>query len=201
VRVKRVLLWLQFAGLMVGAVAFGKPAQRWIKRSVAEARAESTWREWRADPLNSERPPGSGEPAFWLRVPSVDLDSLVLFGANEENLQRFPCVHVGAAGQEEVTVIMAHRDYHFSSLEALEIGGELELENAASESARYRICDIEIVATDDLAEAIARRRGRGASLALLTCYPFGWAGPAPQRVLFWAQPLPTRSPDRAVAER
>ena len=134
-------------------------------------------------------------------MPSVDLDSLVLFGANEENLQQFPCVHVGAAGQEEATVIMAHRDYHFSKLEALEIGGELELENAASESARYRISDIEIVATDDLAESIARRRGRGASLALLTCYPFGWAGPAPQRVLFWAQPLPSRSTDRAVAER
>jgi LPXTG-site transpeptidase (sortase) family protein len=131
-------------------------------------------------------------PAAWLRVPGIGLSTLVRRGAAAADLLRSPCVVLEATG---VTVVAAHRDKHFRALRRVRGGERVQWEAPDGTRQVYRIVDTEVLSPDRVAARLAEQDANGPWLVLMTCHPFRYIGPAPNRFLAWA-----REESRAVGE-
>jgi LPXTG-site transpeptidase (sortase) family protein len=133
-----------------------------------------------------------------LLIPSIRLEVPIYPGANELNLNRGAAHIDGTAplGADGNVGIAAHRDGFFRGLESLHIDAEVILEVGA-QAMRYRVVDIFIVKPTDVYVLAPTER---ASVTLVTCYPFYFAGNAPERYIVRAELVePTDgSPKRAV---
>lgn len=165
------MLALQLAALGVAVAYAGPPVGDWVARQHAAHQAKRVWLG------KADLEPGL-EPAFWLTIPDVGIDTLVVSGGDEETLKLYPM-------EVEPGVVSAHRDLHFRRLKDLEEGASIEL--ATKSAARNLIVtQIEIVDAYALPATIEAGRG-GGRVALTTCYPFYYVGPAPQRFVAWAE--------------
>lgn len=124
-----------------------------------------------------------------LTAPSVGLSVPVYSSANTINMDRgagivdgmsFPHEpgHIGIAG---------HRDGYFRVLQHLSIGDSLVLDTLQGER-RFIVDDLVIIDPDELEYLDATEEAR---LSIVTCYPFYFAGSAPQRFLVRAAPAPS----------
>jgi len=112
-------------------------------------------------------------------IPAVDLDFPVLGISGKSNLARLPCVSDLCPDFERMPVIVAHRDLHFRPLQDLEIGDRIYLTRRNGEQEVYRVLRLHVV-LPDVAASMAANVHAG-SLTLITCYPFRYVGPAPER--------------------
>jgi LPXTG-site transpeptidase (sortase) family protein len=163
----------------------------------AEARADQTL--WSAERVRAHsaaleldstgtdlRPPIEGV----LRVPTLDLEVVVYEGSGERALDRGAgridgTPPLGSAGN---VGIAAHRDGFFRSLKDIEVGDEILVE-LARETLRYEVVKILIVKPEDTWVLAPTDEP---TLTLVTCYPFYFVGPAPER--FIAQARTVRHP-------
>lgn len=176
--------WIASVGCLLLAFCLtARPAGRLVKRQVLAWQAADTWRAWQAAGKES----ASGDPLVWLTANSADISTLVLDDATKENLARFPCwVAFGAKPADQgLKIIQAHRDTHFRNLDLLEINDTVRVD-WTSGARQYQVIDIEIV-NPQQAEARFMELAAMDRLVLLTCYPFRYVGPAPQRYLVWLQ--------------
>lgn len=166
----RIWLLLLVAGLAVLAKPVGRRARR-------------AWRAWRAaglwEAVQSREPAGlPGEPVCWLRVPSAGISQLVRRAGDEATLGLSPCLEpIGRS-----TLILAHRDIHFSRLGKVESGDAIELELRGAPAESYR-CLETLVLEKDAAEAFVRSQRNRNRLLLVTCHPFRYIGAAPNRFI------------------
>ncbi len=72
-------------------------------------------------------------------------------------------------GEEGTSIIAAHRDTHFSWLQNLTIGDDIEVTNTDGKETTFRVHGTRIARYD---EANIDVEGFGKKLALTTCYPF-----------------------------
>jgi sortase A len=95
----------------------------------------------------------------------------VLEGASGRSLAFGPGHVSGTAapGSWGNSVIVAHRDTHFSFLRDLALGDEIVVESAPSSLSRYRVREVTIV---DQGETRMLDAADAAQLTLITCYPF-----------------------------
>lgn len=123
-------------------------------------------------------------PAVLLRIPSLDLTVPVYDGTTEWILNRGAGRVTGTAPFEADgnLGIAGHRDGFFRPLRNIRIGDLLYLDTMAA-TIRYRVIRTRIVAPTDLSvlDATAAR-----TVTLITCYPFYYIGPAPQRFIVHA---------------
>ena len=133
-----------------------------------------------------------GEPIARLKIPSARIDAVVFGGADADCLEKGPG-HVpgtelpGAHTGRNNCVITGHRDSHFRNLGWLRPGHEIELDSPAPAGVeRFRVVSREIVTPDTIRVLAATATPR---LTLITCYPFNYVGPAPQRLVVVAEPL------------
>ena len=130
-----------------------------------------------------------------LRIPSAEIDVVVFGGADAAILEKGPG-HVpgtalpGVDGPPNNCVLTGHRDSHFRHLGWLKPGHQIFLETPAGQRS-YRIVRREIVKPDAVSVLAPSEKAR---LTLITCYPFNFIGPAPERLVLIAEPLP---PERA----
>ncbi len=173
--------------LFVGSgILLAPPAWRWGGRVVTHMQSHWRWRAWCREP---SRIPQTGQPSYWLTIPDCDIDALVLMGNNRANLGRSICSE--AFYRENGTplqVFSGHRDTHFRRLQRVAPGSELTLRHADGSSVRYRIVDIETVAQERLVDCLAANTQPG-WIAIFTCFPFRYIGPAPERYIVWAAPI------------
>jgi sortase A len=114
---------------------------------------------------------------------------MVLKGASKANLEKSICMEtLSDEGDQKFRILSGHRDTHFRRLRQLGTGSEVTLEHLDGSTTRYRVVDIDSVARDGLARYFANQRNRE-WIALLTCYPFRFIGPAPERFIAWAAPV------------
>lgn len=131
-----------------------------------------------------------GQPIARIRIPSARMDWVVFGGTDDATLEKGPGHVPGTAlpGQEgppENCVLTAHRDSHFRNLGWLRKGHTIELETAAG-TKTYRVVSREIVTPKTVRVLAATPAAR---LTLITCYPFTYIGPAPQRLVVVAEPV------------
>jgi sortase A len=137
---------------------------------------ENRVRAWRAS-LMQPVP----APLAVLRIPKIQLDVAVLPGTGELTLNR-GLGHIdgtAAPGADGNSGIAGHRDGFFRGLKDLTPGDRIELETIDGLQT-YRVDRIWVVAPEDVS-VLDPTPVR--ALTLVTCYPFYFIGPAPQRFI------------------
>jgi sortase A len=160
-----VLMLFASSHLMAAGWIFGKAifAQHLIGSAWAQARD--------GGPARRPWPWADMRPVARLTVPALGVELFVLDNASPRALAFGPA-HVsgtaapGAAGN---SVIVAHRDTHFSFLRDLVLNEEIDVEGAHGAIARYRVREVTIV---DKNETRVMDGADSPQLTLITCYPF-----------------------------
>jgi len=150
---------------------------------IAEFRAESaSHREWDSArilaykrSLSLKFPP----PEAILRIPRIGLEVPVLEGVNDLTMNRGAGHIPGTAlpGERGNVGIAGHRDGFFRGLKGVAPGDVIDVERFTGTD-HYSVQKIDIVSPSDTSDLKATT---GATLTLVTCYPFHFVGSAPQR--------------------
>jgi sortase A len=123
--------------------------------------------------------PEEGTPIGTIDIPRLGLASLVLEGDGAGTLffgvGHLPDTPLPWHGGN--SVLAAHRDTFFRDLEGIRVNDVIRFRTADA-SLEYRVTDTRIVDPDDV-HVLAPTDG--ATLTLITCYPFRYIGPAPRR--------------------
>jgi sortase A len=156
-----------FGMTQVGAAAWihakGFFAQRLIaaawRRAASGAPAERPW------------PWADMRPVAKLTVPAQRIDLYVMDDASRRSLAFGPGLVAGTAAPASAgnTVIVAHRDTHFTFLKRLNPGDEIDLQPAGGSVARYRVSAASVV---DRGDVEVMENAGAPRLTLITCYPF-----------------------------
>src|SRR4029079_2300001 len=126
----------------------------------------------------SVRPP-AGEVVGRLEIPRLSLSPVVFEGADPDVLERGAGHLPGSAlpGDSGNTVLAAHRDTFFRPLRAIQVGDVVKIHTRPKNSV-YVVQSARIVEPDDV--DVLKPTSEPA-LTLITCYPFRYIGPAPER--------------------
>jgi sortase A len=130
-----------------------------------------------------------------IEIPSLGISAIVAEGTDATTLRRAVGHLKGSAlpGEEGNVVLAGHRDSFFRGLRNARPGDRIRLTTPDGVFA-YRV-DSEMVVGGSRTDLLA---GNGSPvLTLVTCYPFNYLGPAPERWIVRA--LPEDAPDGPVA--
>ena len=118
-------------------------------------------------------------------ISRLGISVIVMEGDSEEVLRRAAGHIVGTAlpGQPGNVGIAAHRDSFFRPLRNIKAGDVITLTTPGGEF-RYRVASTSIVRPDDVTVLDSDRHE---ILTLVTCYPFYFVGPAPDRFIVRAE--------------
>jgi LPXTG-site transpeptidase (sortase) family protein len=135
-----------------------------------------------------------------LQIARLGLVTIVEEGVDQGTLRRAAGHLPGTAfpGETGNVVVAAHRDTFFRPLNAIRPGDSLRFVTPDGEF-RYVVFALDVVepASTDVLEA-----GDGHQATLITCYPFGYVGPAPRRLVVRASLAETRArADGALRDR
>lgn len=128
-----------------------------------------------------------GAPLARLRIPALGLDEIVVEGVGDTELNVGPGHVPGTAvpGEPGNAVISAHRDRHFLPLERLEVGDSIVTDVGAA-STTWIVTGRRVVQAGEP----ALFQTATPTLTLTTCWPIRFFGPAPERLLITAEPVP-----------
>ncbi len=176
-------------GVLLTAVALTTFLRSEVRASQAEELLPDMqlWSESRKaaylEAIESEPAPLLGT----LHMPSLDITVPVYDTASDLNMDRGSGVIDGMSYPHEPghIGIAGHRDGFFRALKDAQVGEVLILQTINGEK-RFQIDELLIVEPDDshyLQDTVEQR------LTVVTCYPFYFAGSAPQRFLVRASPV------------
>jgi len=143
----------------------------------------------------SIRPPFIGEPVARMEIPGVGLSTLVMEGDDASTL-RLSAGHIpGTAlpGTEGNIAIAGHRDTVFRCLRSLR---KNELITLDTPEARYTY-RVETLSVVNPSQTSVLAPTHSNTLTLVTCYPFYFIGPAPQRFIVTARQISALKSRRA----
>jgi LPXTG-site transpeptidase (sortase) family protein len=129
------------------------------------------------------RAPGQGttDPLLIgkLEIPRLGITVMIREGMESDTLRKAVGHMPGTAapGQVGNFVVAGHRDTFFRPLRLVSDGDEIRVTTTAG-SFHYYVTELSIVGPNDLRIA---QSGSTAICTLVTCFPFGYIGPAPRR--------------------
>ncbi len=125
------------------------------------------------------------EPDGLLRIPALQLEVPIYDGTGETTLNRGVGRVAGTAplGTSGNVAIAGHRDGFFRKLKDAQIGQMLYLDTRTRRLS-YRIVETRVVEPTRVAVLAPTSRPM---ITLITCYPFYFVGPAPQRFIVRAE--------------
>jgi sortase A len=190
--IRRVLRWAERLFLVVGAICVAWVLETTLRATIYQLYAKSELdhvaaRELPADawrPSILEPPSPDDSLIGVLTIPSVNLSVAIVEGDDDQAL-RIAAGHLADTPlpwDEGNSAFAGHRDTFFNPLQDLRVGDEMSLATRHG-TFRYRVVVVTIVAPDDL--SVLGPTGN-VSLTLITCYPFSYLGPAPQRFIVQA---------------
>jgi len=177
--------------LVVGGLALvARPLYHLLRWKINQAHAWQTWQYYlhSSSDGSSEKNSHDNVPVAWLSIPEMDMKTLILAEATEKNLMTYPCLEteVNELTQQGIKVILGHRDMHFRRLQEARPGIDIEMQLRDGSRRFYRVMETEVVSPEMSVERVKQERNDD-WLVLMTCYPFHYIGPAPQRFLVWAK--------------
>lgn len=169
---RRILTWTIAVLLGVGAWNIGHGAYIYTKAALAQHLLRQAW-------IATLHGRGQVKPWPWadtypvarLTAPEYGVDLIVLAGASGRTMAFGPG-HVDGTptpGAHGNSVLVAHRDTHFSFLKNVRRGDALMLEDPHGRMTRYAVSATRIVDQHDLSVLSDSGPDR---LTLVTCYPF-----------------------------
>jgi sortase A len=135
-----------------------------------------------------------GEVIGEIQVPRLGLNAIVVQGDSSANLRR-AVGHLSKSalpGEWGNVALAGHRDTFFRTLRDIRLGDEIKFKTR-ERSFEYLVESIEVVAPTDIR---VLKSSTGHDLTLLTCFPFHYVGPAPNRFVVRA-----REVDRMLHEQ
>jgi len=126
-----------------------------------------------------------GSYLFRLSLPRQNAAFDVVEGTTRQSLRKGPGHLEGSSmpGRPGNSVIAGHRDTHFRVLKDLAMGDEIRIDMGGQRYV-YRIVDTRVVRPKDTS---ALHSDTDPVLTLITCYPFYFIGPAPDRFIVRAR--------------
>lgn len=147
------------------------------KAILAQYLIEDAWQQ--SIKTKAQHPPWSWADTYPVAKLSIKEQSyFVLAGATGRTLAFGPG-HISSTplpGQVGNAVIAGHRDTHFSSLAAVNLGEIIKVETT-DKITRYQVSDIKIVHEQDMSVMQSNNK---ATMTLITCYPFDAIPPDPK---------------------
>lgn len=205
---QRLLLWSRYVFFFVGVLVLGYVAVTLLEVKLYQTsetrRFQLALKASRASggdvsPAPSLLPPVAGadanqakvgnvatagarnSPLGRIEISSIGVAAMILEGVDSRTLRRAIGHIPGTAfpGQRGNVGLAGHRDTFFRALRNIRKDDEITLETLDG-SYRYRVDFTRVVAPEYI-EALSG--SEDASLTLVTCYPFSFVGPAPQRFI------------------
>jgi sortase A len=191
-RTTRVVAWLLIlAGLVAIAYAAYVVADASAYQATEHHRLESTRQQASAlserDPLflSTARPVAEGAAIGEIRIPRLGLMAIVAEGESTRVLQRAigHLADTALPGESGNVVLAGHRDTLFRSLKWIRIGDAIAL-NTQYGDFEYVVEWTTVVGPEEV--DVVQSTGRS-TLTLITCFPFSYVGPAPERFVVRAR--------------
>jgi sortase A len=175
-----VVLLSYCAFVLIDTRIFQKEEDRQLERLLT-TRGEPTYP---VSPENST-PASMGGMIGRMDIPRLGLSAIVMEGTSTVILRRAVGHISGTAlpGQPGNVGISGHRDTFFRPLRKIEPNDIITLTTIGGEY-RYRVLSTRVVGPDDVA---VLDPGENETLTLVTCFPFYFVGPAPDRFIVRAQ--------------
>jgi len=129
--------------------------------------------------LSSTQSLANGDVLGRLEIPRLSLSTVVFEGADPSVLEVGAGHLPGSAlpGSPGNTVLAAHRDTFFRPLRGIRIGDRITVHETRRDHV-YVVNSARVVQPDDVG---VMKPTAEPSLTLITCYPFRFIGPAPER--------------------
>lgn len=153
------------------------PVSSTPRETIAAAAAETEEK-----PRSVVRLPRVPRDAFGrIEIPRIGLKAIVRMGADERTLSRAVGLVPGAAlpGQSGNVVLAGHRDTFFRPLRKIRVDDRIRL-HVPPEVYEYRVDSVRVVSPEET--SVLQSDGTD-ELTLVTCYPFRFIGPAPDRFI------------------
>jgi sortase A len=156
-----------------------------VRNFVLAPADQSTWSETRKTEYVRSLPEDAGSTLAILRVPSTGMDVPVFDSLSDTALNRGAGHVDGTAlpGGDGNIAIAGHRDGFFRSLKNVKVGTEIEVTTLHG-SRTYHVTELRIVDPLDVSVLDSTEE---TMLTLITCYPFYFVGPAPERFIVRAR--------------
>jgi sortase A len=184
--------------LAAGLLALGYVAEAVVDTAVYQTTARHRFEQERRDPAAPARVLGPGGIVGEVKIARVGLSAVVVQGDSALILRRAVGHLPGSAlpGQPGNVVLAGHRDTFFQSLRQVRVGDLIAMETSGGEF-EYRVESTTVVSPGHVEVLEPTPRP---TLTLITCYPFGYLGAAPERFIVRARET-RRSAAPAVVER
>jgi sortase A len=197
-RRQRSWVWFQYAFLALGLCALGYCAktfvQAWLYQRWAYQQIESPRTRSSDSAVISGSPPpkeishrssAGMAPIGQLEIPRVHISAIVAEGTSSPVLSRAVGHITGTAlpGQTGNITLAAHRDTWFRHLGEVRKGDVITLK----EPGRTYQYEVRFTAVVGPKDTWVLDRTTGETLTLLSCYPFRFVGPAPERFVVRAR--------------
>lgn len=202
---RRFLRWTEWLFLLAGCLTLGFSAFVYIQASlyqVSEARQFENTLSSASPALEMapqrelqttlRTPTQDGSPIGRIEIPRIGVSAVVVEGVTPRSL-RLAVGHIpGTAlpGESGNIGIAGHRDTFFRGLRHIR-GGDTVTVATLHGSYEYSVESTEIA---DPGSVRALQPSSEPMLTLITCYPFYFVGPAPQRFIVRAHPVDTKVP-------
>ena len=170
-----MLKTIQWLLLTVGLLGIGY----WVELSVKGAWSQIRGARELERPGGVTASPLNGDVVGRLEIPRLRLSTIVFEGADDEVLERGAGHVPGSAlpGNRGNTVLAAHRDTFFRPLQKVKVGDLVKI-HAGPRDSVYVVESARVVEPD---EVDVMKPTRDPALTLITCFPFRYVGPAPER--------------------
>jgi sortase A len=193
VLLRRVEYILWIAGALTTGFCAGVLLETRLYQSLQNRQLEEQLRARRPQvPLT---PPRVQQPIGSLvgriEIPRLGFKAIVLEGSDSGTL-RAAVGHIpqtAQPGEKGNFVLGGHRDTFFRPLKGIRDGDEVDLVTPGG-TYRYSVQWTQVV---DPSETSVLQPTRDSSLTLVTCYPFHYIGPAPQRFIVRARQIDSNS--------
>ncbi|MEM7281202.1 MAG: class GN sortase [Pseudomonadota bacterium] len=194
--------WLALVFLCLGVTQLLEGTYLVAKAQVAQVLMQWSWQKGLAGEPTPPWPWADTHPVARLLVEDHDVDQIVLAGASGRNLAFGPGHLLASArlGENGNLVVAGHRDTHFSFLQDVQLGAEVQLKWIDGQQRTYEILHAQVV---DSRLAHLDLSVTEETLTLVTCYPFDALTPrGPLRYIVVAKPLTERKvPTRQHASK
>jgi len=188
--------WAPQALLLTGAVLLVYVTFEYGSMYVRQKQLSAQWERQNAP--SAAAPPKAQDPREQmtrLSIPSIDLDAIVVEGTSTRQLAIAPghMTDTAAPGESGNSVITAHRDTFFRSLRKIRPGDVVTFDVPGREF-RYEVESTLVVSPNEV--GVLHPSSTSRELTLITCYPFDYIGPAPDRFVVRAREIGTASPEQ-----
>lgn len=199
------LIVLSYCGYVLLEAKLYQTYQSWrFERTLKNAKQAASSGELPPSPVPPGPPGAAPAPAESLAIPGfesvplgrielnrIGLDAMIMEGIDNRTLRHavghFP--RTALPGQPGNVAIAGHRDRFFRGLREVRVDDEVTLTTLHG-SYRYRVETTLVVEPREI--WVLEDTGQ-ATLTLVTCYPFNFVGPAPQRFIVRARRIPDRA--------